>query len=454
VTALLLSAALVLSAAGCGSDNESDATTAPVESEVPGATTAGSAEPVDVVAGQGVSDTEIKIGVVVDDSGPFAQFSPSIRAVFDAKVSAVNDNGGIAGRQLKVIYYDSKSDPATHLINDKRLWEEDEVLMIYSADLAGPSLDYSTEQEIPVALGFGSPAIFSSKYPTVVSIASMLTALSAQMAYAVVNYQDKQPKNVAVSIYPFEEPLRFWIEDYWKELGAETVTIDVGVDPTADCSALVLKYQAADIDFWQFNDNSWLACIPAQLNAGWSPELGQGGPGTSQVSTADLIGQPMADLEVIAGAAIFADGRPVHAEPQPDNIEYTETIEKYAPEFATDRQLNDSLQVAVWVTASLIADAIEGAAASGELSPASINKWMLETEDWPTPMADPIPSLAGDCKSGNDATLWGTYEWDETKQELYVEPFAPAEGEALINNDWFDPDPCYLTKLADEYYVD
>src|SRR5690606_4408776 len=122
--------------------------------------------------------------------------------------------------------------------------------------------------------------------------------------------------------------------------------------PTADCSALVLKYQAAGVQFWDFHDNSWLACIPAQLNAGWHPEHGQGGPSTSEIATAELIGKPMADLEVLAGApTTLANGQPVYDETPAANTEYIEAMQKYAPEFAEERWLNDPVQVPTWINA-------------------------------------------------------------------------------------------------------
>jgi branched-chain amino acid transport system substrate-binding protein len=462
--------------AACGSDDDSStpasgapsatdapaATDAPVATDAPDAGTTPPLEtaapgtiPAELTMGQGVTDTEIKIGIIIDDSGPFAAFSPALRATIDAKVSTINDGGGIAGRQMKIIYYDSKDDVAQDLILTKRLWEQDKVLMIYHLDLNGPPLDYVTENKIPVFTFAGGPAVFSSKYPYVAPVGGSTTSWNAQSAYAVVHYQDKHPKHVAVSIFAFEEPLKFWIEDVWKKLGAETVTIDIGVDPTSDCSALVLKNQSADVDFWDFHDNSWLACIPAELNAGWSPEFGQGGPSTSEVSTASLIGKPMADLQVLAGApTTLANGLPVHATIPPENQEYIDAMKKYAPEYSSDRWLNDPIQLpSGWLTMTLMETMLTETAKTGELSPEALDTWMLQAKNIPAFASDPIPSLAGDCKTGTDSTIWGTWQWDDAKSELYMVPFAPLAGEKLINNDWYDDDPCYITKLADKYYV-
>ena len=52
------------------------------------------------------------------------------------------------GRQIELIYYDDKSDPAQVLQNYKRLWEQDKVLGIYVANIVGPPLDYVAQQNV------------------------------------------------------------------------------------------------------------------------------------------------------------------------------------------------------------------------------------------------------------------------------------------------------------------
>lgn len=421
---------------------------APVDS-APGSTFA----PEDVTFGQGVTDSEILVGVSFDESGIYAPFASAARAALGAKVSLINDTGGLYGRQVKVIYLDDASDPAKVLTNFKRLWEQDKVLMIYTINAVGGPLEYVKSKEIPTVV-FSGTSTFASKYPTVFPMGSMLMTWNAQAAYSVVNSLDRPPKVVAVSYTADEEPVLDWIEDYWTELGAEEVIFDIGDDPTANCDALILKYKDAGVEYWDIHGINWLSCIPAQVKAGWSPPLGQGGPAVSQIGLAQIIGKPMADLGVTAGSpATLADGAPVHGEPTPAHQEYMDAMEKYAPDFTTRNQLNGTLQMIYYTAGTLIEDAINGAGTTaGTVDPASVTKWIQEVDNWDPGLADPVASFAPDCKTGNDSTIWGTWKWDDATQELYMEPFAPAPGEPMVTNDWLGVDKCYLTQLADEFY--
>jgi ABC-type branched-subunit amino acid transport system substrate-binding protein len=62
-------------------------------------------------AQQGVSKTEITLGSIQDLSGPLAGFGKQIRLGMMLRVDEVNEQGGINGRQLKLLIEDSAYDP-------------------------------------------------------------------------------------------------------------------------------------------------------------------------------------------------------------------------------------------------------------------------------------------------------------------------------------------------------
>ena len=298
-----------------------------------GSTTTVSIDPTTLTNGQGVTADTIKIGVSMDQSGPFAILAGPLKAAFDAKVSLLNDQGGVLGRKIELIYYDDKSDPAQVLQNFKKLWEQDKVLGIYVANIVGPPLDYVAQKSVPTTLLGGPPAVFSSKYPTVFPTGSITPAWNAQADYAVVNVLGMKPKTVAVTYVPYEEPVLSFIKDAWAKLGVTNVIMDPWPGGPADpCDALVLKYKNANVDYWDMHATNFLSCIPAEVKAGWSPPMGQGGPSTSSLDLSTFIGKPMADLGVIAGAPTTqADGSPVHTSPTPATQEYVDAMTKYQP---------------------------------------------------------------------------------------------------------------------------
>ena len=80
----------------------------------------------------GVDDEVIRIGLSADLSGIFAGLTTPIVDAQRAYFDRVNENGGIAGRQVELVTLDSGYDVPTHLDNYAELAEEsdDGVVMI------------------------------------------------------------------------------------------------------------------------------------------------------------------------------------------------------------------------------------------------------------------------------------------------------------------------------------
>lgn len=89
-------------------------------------------EPAELATDFGVTDDKIRIGLSADLSGIFA---PLVTVIVDAQTAyfdKVNENGGIAGREVELVVLDSGYDVPTHLDNYAELSEESEdgVVMI------------------------------------------------------------------------------------------------------------------------------------------------------------------------------------------------------------------------------------------------------------------------------------------------------------------------------------
>ena len=108
-------AVVLLVAAACGDDSADDttATDAPVTSDAPVATDAPSddddpadddAPPGLTATDDGVTATTIKIGAVFPDLSVIGRDSGDVEAKFQIAVDAVNDAGGINGRDLELVF--------------------------------------------------------------------------------------------------------------------------------------------------------------------------------------------------------------------------------------------------------------------------------------------------------------------------------------------------------------
>ena len=425
-------------------DAVTDDTTAPGGTEAPAGTDApaDSIAPEDVVvSGQGVDDDTVLIGMSIDQSGVAAPISKDIIKSLEARFAVANDDGGIAGRQIEMIVLDDKGDPTQALSNFRQLWEKDKVFAMYTLGSGAP-LEYIDQQQVPTFVLGGTAEAFSSTYPTILPLGSLTPTWAAQTAYSLSEYADIHPKKVAVLYNPDLEALNPFIENYWTELGVEEVIFD---PPPADCSALVLKYQDAGVDYWDFQDFGFIGCVFAEQTLGWEPPMGQGGAIASTLAITRVVGEPM--YGGIAGSPNrLADGRPTYDEPTEAHQAYLDGMAEYAPELYADTPaLNDAMTVLAWVAGNFIVEDIDGIAAAGEISQEAALEWAWAIEDWDSGLAGVIHSASPDCKTGNDASIWG-YWVDDGNGDFVVDPFVPD----LIDNSWLGLDECYLTALADE----
>ena len=81
-------------------------------------------------AQQGVSKTEIVIGSIQDLSGPVAGFGKQSRNGMQLRVDEINEQGGIAGRKLKLLVEDSGFDPKRAVLAAQKLVNQDKIFIM------------------------------------------------------------------------------------------------------------------------------------------------------------------------------------------------------------------------------------------------------------------------------------------------------------------------------------
>jgi branched-chain amino acid transport system substrate-binding protein len=78
-------------------------------------------------ANQGVSKTEITLGSIQDLSGPIAGFGKQVRLGMLLRVDEINEQGGINGRNIKLIVEDSAYDPKKAVLAAQKLVNQDKI---------------------------------------------------------------------------------------------------------------------------------------------------------------------------------------------------------------------------------------------------------------------------------------------------------------------------------------
>lgn len=419
-------------------------TTSGPDAPAPSVTETGPA-PVAPVNGRGVTDTEIRIGITAPLSGITAFMGDETVGPVNAYFDHVNLNqGGVDGRQLRVISYDDRGDPTQTLTNVKRLVEEDDVFMIIGV-FTDASLEYVRQQGVPLQTFGGTAPPFSSRYPTVFPILGNALTFQQEGAYSLVNHANMRPQRVAI-LYDTETfDVRGYLDHFratWERVGAQVVTTDPLNLSDGDCTSLALKVQSLDVDFWDFQGLGWVHCIPAMERIGWRPPMGMGGWVTALPAFGNIVGPNIAGVWTPSTADLL-DGAP--REFTAAHQEYQDLMAQFAPSLATREHLESPGTVANFVGAKLIVDGLRAIAPA--YTRERLVQWLHALEDYDVGIQPPIAGLAPDCKRGAGGTWWAHWQWDDEAEEAFRRPETP-----YVNGPWTDEmgGPCYITRIADE----
>src|SRR4029077_20508271 len=89
------------------------------------ATVGGASEPAPTI--RGVTDSEIRFGISAPFTGPAKELGQNMKLGIEAAFNAANANGGVYGRQLRLVAADDGYEPARTAATMKQLYESDQV---------------------------------------------------------------------------------------------------------------------------------------------------------------------------------------------------------------------------------------------------------------------------------------------------------------------------------------
>lgn len=107
-----------------------------------------------LTAGTAGAQEAIRIGVPILFSGPGAFVGDAQKRTLDMQVEAINAKGGLKGRKVELIYYDTEGKPDTAVRMFNRLIKNDNVTAIL-----GPSASWEAMPVKPILESTGTPTI-------------------------------------------------------------------------------------------------------------------------------------------------------------------------------------------------------------------------------------------------------------------------------------------------------
>lgn len=393
----------------------------------------------------GVTDSEILIGASGPLSGVTGFLGEEAFGAIDSYFQYINSQGGVNGRQLRLITFDDRFDSSQQAVNVRRLHEEEQVLaqFLVFSDAVG---QYVTRNNIPTLVFGVSAPPFSSEFPTVFPLVGNALLWTQEVIAGLQQVGVFQPGMRVGMLYDTEvldvSPYLPYLVEAWELAGAEVVSTDPFNLSDGDCTSLVLKMRDLNIDYWDFQGLGWVLCASAAQRQQYRPPLGWGNWPTSVAGLASQVG-PWVDG--IWGGAQGDQPNGAPRERTAAHELYESAIAQYHPNIATFGHLESPATIGYWVGAQLLVEAIR---AQGEfVTRQGINEWIQNVQNFDGGIAPPIISMRPDCKTGSEVVWIGQWRWNAENREATR---TPATGYfSTPYKEQYGGD-CFLTRLSNE----
>lgn len=231
------------------------------------------------------AEEEIVIGSLYPLSNPQMMATGfAMQAATNLAIAEINERGGIGGKRLRVIVYDSASKPAQAALFTERLITSDcvaAIVGVFHSDVALAVRDVAIQYHVPVI--FADPyadAITASQGKEIFRIApthSMIIQMMGEWLNALGDYnRDGELLAVIIAentIYGQKRLQR--IEEHLPQMGIKTVGIPVDL-PTSDFSPTIARIVALDklpdAIFLYFHNGDVIPLTKQLIDAGIGPE--------------------------------------------------------------------------------------------------------------------------------------------------------------------------------------
>jgi branched-chain amino acid transport system substrate-binding protein len=228
--------------------------------------------------GPGVTDTEVLIGQTNPYSGPLSAYSTQGR-VQSAFYKMINDQGGVNGRQIKLISLDDAYSPPKTVEQHRRLVESDEVLGIVGT-MGTPTnsaiVKYMNSKAVPhIFLGSGA-----SKWGDVKNFPWTMGWYPTYRSEGVIygSYIRDNIKDAKIAILAqnddygrdFVAGFKAGLGDAADKLIVKELTYEVS-DPTIDSQVITLKASGANVLFSASTAKAAAQAIKKAAELDWHP---------------------------------------------------------------------------------------------------------------------------------------------------------------------------------------
>jgi branched-chain amino acid transport system substrate-binding protein len=256
---------------GAGEDGGSDSATGETEVEAPG-------------VDEELEDQDpIQIGISLPLSGEFSEPGLGIQEGYELWAADVNEDGGLLGRPVELLFRDDRSDPNTAVSDYEQLITGEEVDFVFgpfSSRLVTPTSEVVEQYEMVFLQPAGAAAeVFERglEYMFYTAPAIAPDHYNYLAEYIIELPEGERPETVAVAALddPFAQGTAYGLRDKLVEAGLEVIADEVYPPETTDFAAIAARVADSDADVFvggtQFEDSVGLVRSFQEL--GYQPDL-------------------------------------------------------------------------------------------------------------------------------------------------------------------------------------
>lgn len=170
----------------------------------------------------GVSDTALRVGVILPPAGPLSGMGQAVRSALTARFAALNENGGIYGRRVEPRFLEAPGPPAQRRAWASDFLEREEVFAGVASFMAGADAELASlfqEKEVPLIGPF--TLLPRETFPTNRYVFYLLPGVEAQ-GQALVRFANAkwEGKHQAAIVAPAGQDLDAAVEAVGKAAAA------------------------------------------------------------------------------------------------------------------------------------------------------------------------------------------------------------------------------------------
>lgn len=278
----------------------------------------------------GVTPNSIKVGTVVDTTGPLTFYGTSIVSSIEAYFKFINSQGGVYGRKLELVQESDNYEPAKSVAALKKLITRDNVFCFISnmgTACVNAQVPILTENKIPL-IGPTTSGKFLNDPPKRYIFPTLMNYEQSGASIIQFIHQVLKRPNAKIALIGSESlgPLvQSGIQEELKKTGSSLVSNATFQNNEIDFSSHVLNAQKENPDVVILvGIYGQTGKLVLEMNKrGWKPTC------IVNASSADpklleLAGQAMEEIYVQMNFTMYTDDTP-------SVIEYRKTVEKYSP---------------------------------------------------------------------------------------------------------------------------